>query len=340
MTATKAMILGCEGTALLEDEIALFKAHQPWGLILFARNIGTADEVRSLCASFREIVGREDAPVFIDQEGGRVQRICEPIAQRYPPGAMLGAIYERDRVQGCKAAYDMSLLHAGDLLPLGINADCLPVLDVPVPGSHDVIGDRAYGEEPQAVADMGRAAADGLLAGGVLPVMKHIPGHGRAAVDSHEALPVVETDAKTLEEIDFAPFRQHADLPMAMSAHVVYTAYDADNPATTSRTVIDRVIRGFIGFNGLLMTDDLSMHALSGDFATRTEASFAAGCDIVLHCNGVMDEMTPVAEATPYLEGKALERAVKATNLLSQPHAGTDIASVRDDFNRLIDAHA
>ena len=340
MTTAKAMILGCAGTFLTPQEIAFFAEHKPWGLILFARNIGEATEIKALTDQFRAVVERENAPVFIDQEGGRVQRVREPIAQRYPAGAVLGEIYKRDQQAGRRAAYEMSLLHAEDLLPLGINADCLPVLDVPVPGAHDVIGDRAYGHEPAMVADIGRAAANGLLAAGVLPVMKHIPGHGRAAVDSHKALPVVEADRKTLEDIDFAPFRQHADLPMAMSAHVVYADIDAANPATTSKEVIDSVVRGFIGFDGLLMTDDLSMRALSGDFADRTTASFAAGCDIVLHCNGVMDEMAPVAAASPWLDGKALDRAERATSLLSHSQADHDMFRLREDFNRLISVHA
>lgn len=336
----KAMIVGCNGTSLSDAEASLYEAHKPWGLILFARNIDNAVQVKALTAHFRAIVGRDDAPVFIDQEGGRVQRIKEPMAQRYPSGAMLGKAYAQDREAGKRVAYHLGRLHAADLLPLGINADCLPVLDVPVPGSHDVIGDRAYGHDAQTVADMGRAAADGLLAGGVLPVMKHIPGHGRSMVDSHKALPVVTTALEELERVDFEPFRQHADLPMAMSAHVVYSAIDADNPATTSKAVIDRVIRGFIGFDGLLTTDDLSMHALSGDFAARTQASFAAGCDIVLHCNGVMDEMSVVAAATPWLDGKALERAQRALEYLSQPEAGADVVTVREDFNRLVSALA
>jgi len=339
MTSAKAVIFGCAGLAFTPDEVMFFQTHKPWGLILFARNIGDAQQIKALTRQFREIVGRENAPVFIDQEGGRVQRIKEPIAQKYPSGAVLGAIYQNDAQNGREAAFEMSLLHAEDLLPLGINADCLPVLDVPVPGAHDVIGDRAYGHEVKSVAELGRAAADGLLAGGVLPVMKHIPGHGRAGVDSHKALPVVETDLATLQEVDFAPFRLHADLPMAMSAHVVYSAIDRENPATTSKTVIDSVVREYIGFDGLLMTDDLSMHALSGDFTDRTNASFAAGCDIVLHCNGVMDEMVPVAVASPWLDGKALDRAERATSLLSQPQVGKDMAQLRKDFNRLISTH-
>ena len=344
MTQAKAMILGCGGTALTADEVGFFERHQPWGLILFARNIGTADEIAALTAHFRSIVGRRDAPVFIDQEGGRVQRIREPITRRYPTGAALGALYARDKTVGMQAARMMSRLHAADLLPLGINADCLPVLDVPQPGAHDVIGDRAYGHDPQTVADMGLAAAKGLLDGGVLPVIKHIPGHGRAMVDSHHALPVCDTPLEQLREHDFAPFAQLADMPMAMTAHVVYQALDPDNPATTSRRVIADIIRGEIGFDGLLMSDDLSMRALSGDFAERARATFAAGCDVVLHCNGLMEDMEPVAEATPWLDGDALRRARETMAFIADTGhdaaSQAEIASLRQDFNSLFEATA
>lgn len=342
MTQAKAMILGCEGTALTDAEVRFFEEHQPWGLILFARNIGSPDEIKALTAQYRSIVGRHDAPVFIDQEGGRVQRIREPITQRYPTGEALGSLYKTDRTAGMQAARMMSRLHAADLLPLGINANCLPVLDVPQPGSHDVIGDRAYGHNPQVVADMGLAAAMGLLDGGVLPVIKHIPGHGRAMVDSHHALPRCDTPRAQLESVDFEPFKQLADMPMAMTAHLVYEALDTNNPATTSKKIISQVIRDFIGFDGLLMTDDLSMKALSGDFPTKTEASFAAGCDIVLHCNGLMAEMAPVAEATPWLSGMRQSRAERTMAFVrsydESLHDASNVASLRGEFNTLFEA--
>ncbi|MBO6636817.1 MAG: beta-N-acetylhexosaminidase [Roseitalea sp.] len=337
MTESKAIIFGCSGTRLTDEETAFFADERPWGLILFARNIGEAAEIADLTARFRDIVGRADAPVFIDQEGGRVQRIRQPIAPDYPSGAVLGALYRKDRARGLHTARLMSRLHAADLLPLGINADCLPVLDVPVPGAHDVIGDRAYGHDAHSVAEMGRAAAEGLLEGGVLPVIKHIPGHGRSLVDSHKALPVVDADIDTLTAVDFEPFRQLAEMPMAMTAHVVFTALDADNPATTSARVIEDVIRTQIGFDGLLMTDDLSMRALSGDFSARTKASLSAGCDLVLHCNGLLEEMRPVAEAAPHLSGKALERADRATAMVRKhSDAATETAALRDEFDRLV----
>lgn len=337
MTESKAMILGCATTALTPDEVSLFQDHKPWGLILFARNIGSREEIIALTAHFRDIVGNVSAPVFIDQEGGRVQRIKAPITQNYPSGAALGAIYKQNAQQGTNVARMMSRLHAADLLPLGINADCLPVLDVPVEGSHDVIGNRAYGYTPKAVAEMGLAAAEGLLEGGVLPVIKHIPGHGRALVDSHKDLPIVDTDIETLREHDFEPFKELAHMPMAMTAHVIYSALDATAPATTSRKVVETVIRQDIGFDGLLMTDDLSMHALSGDFGDRAKASFAADCDVVLHCNGLMDEMVAVCEAVPVLTGKALERAQAALSHLHRPESTFDeVAVLREEFNALV----
>ncbi|MGY6710272.1 MAG: beta-N-acetylhexosaminidase [Rhizobiaceae bacterium] len=339
MSESKAMILGASGLSLSDEEKNLFAAERPWGFILFARNLSEPDQIRDLVAEMRACVDNPAAPVFIDQEGGRVQRLRPPLAQTYPPGAAIGAIYRRDRAAGLRAAWLMSRLHADDLAGYGINADCLPVLDVPVEGAHDVIGDRAYGKDPDTVAALGRAAAEGLLAGGVLPVIKHIPGHGRALADSHKALPRVDAAHEALSAHDFAPFKALNDMPMAMTAHVVYAAIDAQGPATTSARIIGDIIRGEIGFDGLLMSDDLSMHALSGDFAERTEASLAAGCDVVLHCNGVMDEMRPVARAARPLGGRALERANRACDLLSGGD-GLDIAPLRAEFKALFEVAA
>jgi len=331
MSESKAMILGAAGLTLSAEEKSLYRDERPWGFILFARNVSEPDQIRDLVAEMRACVDNPAAPVFIDQEGGRVQRLRPPLAQTYPPGAAIGALYRRDREAGLRAAWLMSRLHADDLMRYGINADCLPVLDVPVEGAHDVIGDRAYGKDPDTVAALGRAAAGGLLSGGVLPVIKHIPGHGRAMADSHLALPQVDASHDALSAHDFPPFKALNDMPMAMTAHVVYSAIDAERPATTSSTVIGDIVRGEIGFDGLLMSDDLSMRALSGDFAERTEASLAAGCDVVLHCNGVMDEMRPVARAAHPLAGKALERADRACKLLSAGD-GLDIALLRAEF--------
>ncbi len=279
------------------------------GFILFQRNCETPDQVRALLAELREAVGRGDPPVLIDQEGGRVARLKPPHWPAYPAAAALAALGgERAR----EAVRLGARLIADDLAALGITVDCLPVLDIPVPGSDAVIGDRAYGDRPEPVAALGRAACEGLLAGGVLPVLKHIPGHGRGAVDSHLALPRVEAPRAVLEESDFAPFRDLADMPLAMTAHIVYTAFDAERPATLSRRVIDEAIRAGIGFDGMLLTDDLSMRALGGSFAGRAAAALEAGCDLVLHCNGDMAEMTEVAGAVGPLSPAARARLDRA----------------------------
>ena len=309
---TRAFIAGCSGTTLTPDEAAFFRDAAPWGFILFKRNIDHPEQVRALCDALRETVGRSDAPILIDQEGGRVQRMGPPHWPKYPAGSAYGRVHANDPLVRREIARLGARLMAHDLLAVGINVDCVPVLDVPVPGSHEIIGDRAYGRDPQTVAVLGRAAAEGLMAGGVLPVIKHVPGHGRAFADSHLALPVVETPREELEAHDFPPFRILADMPLAMSAHVVYTALDPERPGTLSPVVIGDVIRGHIGYDGLLMTDDLSMHALSGSFRGRAEAAIAAGCDMLLHCNGVMEEMTGVAEGAPELAGDGLRRAEAA----------------------------
>ncbi|MGB9170740.1 MAG: glycoside hydrolase family 3 N-terminal domain-containing protein, partial [Bradyrhizobium sp.] len=256
--------------------------------------------------------GRSDVPILIDQEGGRVQRLGPPHWPAYPPGAVFGTLYDLDPVLGRSAARLSARLIAADLGELGISVDCLPLADVPVAGADAVIGDRAYGTEPGKVAAIARAVTEGLQDGGILPVLKHIPGHGRATADSHLRLPTVSTPKNELERTDFAAFQPLADLPMAMTAHVVFSALDPVHPATTSATIIRQVIRGVIGFQGLLMSDDVSMNALAGSIAERTRAIFSAGCDVVVHCNGKLDEMQEVAPETPELSGKALVRAEQA----------------------------
>ncbi|PRH84932.1 beta-N-acetylhexosaminidase [Labrys okinawensis] len=303
-----ALILGCSGLSLTPDERAFYRDADPWGFILFRRNVGTPDEVRTLTDSLRETVGR-DAPVLVDQEGGRVQRLTAPHWQKYPAARRYGQIHANDPVTRREITRLAARLIAHDLLEVGINVDCLPVLDIPVPGAHDVIGDRAYGLDAATVGTLGRAAAEGMIAGGVLPVMKHMPGHGRAGVDSHLSLPIVSASRAELESLDFLPFRMLADMPAAMTAHVVYQALDPSSPATTSKKVIRHVIRNAIGYDGLLMSDDLSMQALEGTLEQRAAAAFAAGCDLGLHCNGKMDEMMGVARAAPSLAGKARRRA-------------------------------
>jgi beta-N-acetylhexosaminidase len=305
MTAS-AFITGVFGVVLTAAERALVREARPWGLILFKRNIETAAQVAALVASFREAVGAQ-APVLVDQEGGRVQRLGPPHWPSYPAAAAYGRLYDRDQAAGVAAARLGARLIADDLYRLGIDVDCMPLADLPVPGA-----DRAYGDTPGKVAALARAAADGLMAGGVLPVLKHLPGHGRACADSHLRLPVVNAERAELDATDFAAFRPLASLPMGMTAHVVFSAYDPVNPATTSVTMVRDVIRDSIGFKGLLMSDDVSMGALSGSIAERTRAALAAGCDIVLHCNGELAEMESVAGAAPVLAGNAARRAAAA----------------------------
>jgi beta-N-acetylhexosaminidase len=271
----------------------------------------------------------------VDQEGGRVQRLGPPHWPVYPPGAAYGRLYDRDPEAGLAAARLGARLIAADLLPLGINVDCLPLADVPVGGADAVIGDRAYGETSAKVAAIAAAVAEGLAAGGVLPVLKHIPGHGRATADSHERLPTVATDRATLDATDFAAFRPLKKLPLGMTAHVVFTAIDPVLPATTSATMVREVIRGFIGFDGLLMSDDVSMNALSGSIAERTRASIAAGCDVALHCNGKLDEMRAVASEAPELSGEAARRAAAALAARKRP-AAIDLQAARREFAALL----
>lgn len=333
--AARAFITGVSGTALTDDERAFLRDQRPWGFILFKRNIETPDQVVRLVEEMRSAIGQPGAPVLIDQEGGRVQRLQPPQWPVYPPGAVFGALYDVDRETGLEAARLSSRLIAADLADLGITVDCLPLADVPVPGADSVIGNRAYGTTPEKVAEIARAVTDGLAQGGVLPVLKHIPGHGRATADSHFRLPTVDTPAAELAKTDFAAFKPLADLPMAMTAHVVFSALDPAQPATTSATIIEQVIRGTIGFQGLLMSDDVSMNALQGSIAERTRASFTAGCDVVLHCNGKLDEMSQVAGEAPELAGMALARADGALALRRTPQP-FDRGAARAELERLI----
>lgn len=328
-----ACILGCQGPTLTTQERAFFSDVQPWGFILFKRNVETPDQVRRLVDSLRACVDRPGAPVLIDQEGGRVQRLGPPHWRRYPAGRAYGDLAANDPLLRREVTRLGARLLAHDLASLGINVDCVPVLDVPAPDGHEVIGDRAYGHTPDQVAFLGRAAAEGLIAGGVLPIIKHIPGHGRARGDSHMTLPRVEASAAELDGRDFTPFRVLSDMPMAMTAHVVYDAFDPRRPATTSRKVIGQVIRGAIGFGGLLISDDLSMKALSGDFTERARASLAAGCDIVLHCNGDPAEMAAVAAGARPLAGKAKARAAAALARIARAPEPFDAAEARARFD-------
>ncbi|WP_142850659.1 beta-N-acetylhexosaminidase [Telmatospirillum sp. J64-1] len=317
--APLAVILGCSGPTLTEEERDFFTRHNPLGFILFGRNIKTPEQVAALVGELRATVGREDAPVLIDQEGGRVQRLHPPHWRKAPPGAVFATLARRDIERARHALYLNNRLIAADLVALGIDVDCTPVLDVPVSGAHDVIGDRAFGEEPGMVADLGGVVCKAMLDGGVIPIVKHVPGHGRAMVDSHLDLPVVDATLEELRRRDFAPFATLKDAPWAMTAHVVYRAIDANAPATTSRRVIEEIVRGEIGFDGLLLSDDLSMKALKGDFGARTAASLEAGCDVVLHCNGDMAEMKAIVAAATPMTDAALARLARGAAMRASP---------------------
>ncbi|MCK1390831.1 beta-N-acetylhexosaminidase [Bradyrhizobium sp. 1] len=331
----RAFITGVSGTELTAAEREFIRSQRPWGFILFKRNVATPAQVAALVAELRAVANAPDAPVLIDQEGGRVQRLGPPHWPAYPPGAVFSTLYDTDSALGLTAARLSARLIAADLTDLGITVDCLPLADVPVAGANAVIGNRAYGTEPGKVAAIARAVTEGLEQGGVLPVLKHIPGHGRATADTHFTLPTVDTPRDELERTDFAAFKPLADLPMAMTAHVVFSAVDPAHPATTSATMIAQVIRGVIGFQGLLMSDDVSMNALSGDIAERTRAIFAAGCDVALHCNGDIEEMREVAAQTPELSDRALERANAALAARKAPQP-FDRAAARMELDALI----
>ena len=312
----KAFVCGCGGLALNVEERAFLRLEDPWGLILFKRNIADRDQVRALTHSFRESVGRADAPVLIDQEGGRVQRMAPPHWRSYPAAAAIEAGLEPSKAE--VAARLVARLIAHDLIEVGNHHRLRAGARCRGRGHAHAIGSRAFSSRPERVAAMGRAVADGLLAGGVAPVIKHMPGHGRARVDSHHELPVVDAARSELKH-DFAPFAALRDLPMAMSAHLLYTAIDPRRPATASPIVVAEVMRGEIGFDGLILSDDLSMKALTGSFEQRAAAVIEAGLDIVLHCNGDLEEARAVASAAPVLAGASLRRAKAAEAAIKAP---------------------
>ena len=369
----RAFITGLAGLEVSANERAFLREAEPWGLIVFKRNIKSREQVYQLTSSFREIVGWM-APVLVDQEGGRVQQLGPPQWPAYPPAAQYGELYDREPELGIAAARLAGRLIAADLAPIGIDVDCSPVADIPVAGADRIIGDRAYGEKPGKVAALAAAMATGLMSGGVLPIVKHLPGHGRATLDGHFALPVVTADRTTLEATDFAAFRPLNGLPFGMTAHVVFSAIDPVAPATTSVKIVREVIRGFIGFRGLLMSDDVSMEplaesaaargrlarvrnairrligrdeppppaevlfgTLSGTITERSRAALAAGCDVVLHCNGNMAEMSEVAAVAPMLTGMAATRADAALAARKSPEE-FDIGAARSTFAEMVTA--
>lgn len=332
--ATRRVIFGCEGTRLTDWEASFFAESRPLGFILFARNCQSPDQVRGLVASLRETIGDPLAPILMDQEGGRVLRLKPPRWPALPAARRFGELAERGDPGAERALELFARLLAAQLLDLGISVDCVPLLDLRLPTAHDVIGDRAFGDDPELVARLGRVVCDVLLASGVMPVVKHMPGHGRAKVDSHAELPLVEASREALEATDFAPFRALKDAPWGMTAHVLYQAIDPERPATTSPRVIAEVIRGWIGFDGVLVSDDLSMEALEGDVGSRARAALEAGCDLALHCNGEAAEMEAVAANVDEMTA-ATHRRLEAAAARLAPAAQADAAALR----RQLDAH-
>ena len=317
----KAFISGCAGPILGDAERHFFAAARPCGLILFARNCQTPEQIRALIAAFKDAVESDEVLVLIDQEGGRVQRLRPPHWRAMPPARCYGRLYEIDPELGRQAAFAGARLIAQELHALDINVDCTPVLDVPEKGAHEIIGDRAFSSDPEVVIALGRAVMEGCLAGGVLPVIKHVPGHGRAKADSHLSLPRIDVSEAELDAIDFRPFRALRDAPLAMTAHVLLPVYDDRRPASISPVIMGEVIRNRIGLTGLVMSDDLGMQALGGPFAERARGVIEAGCDVALHCGGNLDEMKDVASAVPPLEGIAAERFARARSVLREPQA-------------------
>ena len=331
----RAAILGCAGPRLDDDERRFLARADPAGFILFRRNCESPEQVRALVAALREAVGRADAPVLIDQEGGRVVRLGPPHWRAPPAPAAFGALFAADRATGARAAWLNARLMAADLFALGITVNCAPLLDLRVAGASKAIGDRALAEDPASVAGLGQAIACGLRAGGVLPAIKHLPGHGRAAADSHATLPRVEASLADLRADDFAPFRALRDMPVGITAHICYTALDPHRPGTLSPAVIAEAVRGAIGFDGLLVSDDLSMGALTGPPGARAAAALAAGCDLALHCNGNRAEMEEVAAAAPRLGPRARARFDRALAARPSP-ASFDAADARRELRALL----
>jgi len=337
----RALVLGCSGTRLGADERRFLADAEPLGFILFGRNVDSPDQVRALVADLRDSVGRADAPVLIDQEGGRVQRLKPPHWRRHPAAARLGELGARDADSGRAAAWLHGRRMAAEMADLGITVACAPVLDLRWPGAHDIIGDRAFGGDPDRVAELGRALRDGLMAGGVLPVVKHLPGHGRARADSHVALPTVDAPRDDLAATDFVPFARHADAPWGMTAHVRYTAIDERAAATTSDAVVRDVIRGAIGFDGVLISDDLDMKALRGRLRDRARAALAAGCDLALQCSGKPRAMRAAAEGAPMLGAAGADRVARAEAQRRRAwDGGADMADLDARFTELIGERA
>ncbi|MDV7338766.1 beta-N-acetylhexosaminidase [Terasakiella sp. A23] len=332
-----AAIFGCGGLELTDWERDFFRDLNPLGFILFARNIEDPYQVQALTDDLRSCVTHPDVPILIDQEGGRVARLRPPHWREAPTAAKIGELAVFNLEMGLEAAHLNARLFASELMDLGINVDCAPVLDIPVEDADPIISDRAYAPHPELAAVMGRAACRGFMAGGVLPVIKHIPGHGRALVDSHKALPVVDTAFDILDSVDFRPFVELADMPWAMTAHIVYSDIDQFAPATMSPRLIEDVIRHHIGFNGILISDDLSMHALEGDFSARAETALEAGCDLVLHCNGNKEEMLAVADGLRPISDGTDDRLEAGWKMTRENLEEIDFDQAENRFNTLME---
>jgi beta-N-acetylhexosaminidase len=327
----RAAIVGLSGLSLTANEANLLAAYPPVGVILFKRNVADPTQLATLIASVRAVV--PDALLMVDQEGGRVARLRPPHWQAHPPAAAIGALYDQDRVTGLRAAWLTGALIGTDCAAAGFDVACAPVLDLRHPGITDAIGDRAFSVDPEAVAVLGRAVADGLLAAGVQPVTKHAPGHGRALVDSHLSLPRITTADL---DSDILPFGRNADLPWMMTAHLLYEALDPSHPATLSAEIITGIIRGRIGFRGLLVSDDLAMHALTGEPATRATACLAAGCDIALYCAGDFANTEAVLKAVPPIGSGTVERLAAAAALAREREKALDPAALALERSRLV----
>ncbi|QTD55541.1 beta-N-acetylhexosaminidase [Parasphingorhabdus cellanae] len=333
----KPVIFGMSGLSLTADEKAFFKESDPAGYIIFGRNIESKDQLRALTDELRLLHGRDDVAILIDQEGGRVARMQEPVWPKFPPGETFDKLYDIAPATAIEAARLNAQAIAESLREVGITVNCLPLLDVRQPDTVDAIGNRAMGSDPMQVAALGRAVIDGQTKGGAVSVVKHMPGHGRAVVDSHMELPKVSASAEELET-DIAPFRSLSDAPMGMTAHIVYTAWDAERCASLSSTVIDNVIRGAIGFDGLLFSDDLDMKALKGEVPERARDVVAAGCDIALNCWGRMDEMVGIANLLGEISDKSRERLNKAMATLDQAGEEVELAELLSRRDALLAA--
>ena len=332
-----ATIFTCAGPELTADETAFFKEVEPFGFILFANNIETPEQVRSLTDSMRKCVDREDAPVLLDQEGGRVARLQPPQWRATLSAKRYGDLALTDNAAALRATWINGRLLAAELYELGVNVDCAPVLDLSIPGAHDVIGDRSFGADPALVIELARAFSEGLMSGGVHAMIKHIPGHGRAMADSHKELPTVDLPRAELEKTDFAPFKGLADVPLAMTAHILFPQIDPERPATTSPIVINEIVRGYIGYQGLIVSDDVTMAALSGSDRERAETTREAGCDVVLHCYAELEQMREIAIGSGEMESGSIARWAAAQQKVKDAPINADLKALAKEHSELME---